>query len=110
MSKVMIIEVGDKEYKLGFPNRMAVKNAEAKGMNIIEGADKLVTAMDKIFYGGLLAYQPDMKEEEALKVLEQYLAEDGYIDEIIPFLTEQYMAFLKSPDGKKKKKAKIVEM
>lgn len=110
MSKIMVIEVGEKEYKLGFPNRMAVKNAEAKGMSIVEGTDKLVTAMDKIFYGGLLAYQSEITEEEALEVLEAYLAEGGDINEVIPFLTEQYMAFLKSPNGKKKKKAKIVEM
>ena len=106
----MVIEVGKKEYKLGFPNRKAIKEAEAKGMNIIEGGDgKLVTAMDKIFYGGLLAYQPDITEEKATEILEQYISEDGDVDEIMPFLTEQYMAFLKSPDGKKKKKAKIVE-
>ena len=106
----MIIEVGEKEYKLGFPDRMSIKKAEAKGMNIIEGSEKLVTAMDKIFYGGLLAYQPEMTEKEGLEILEQYLAEGGDVNEIIPFLTEQYMAFLKSPDGMKKKKAKIVEM
>ena len=110
MSKVMIIEVGEKEYKLGFPNRMAIKKAEAKGMNIVGGADKIVTAMDKIFYGGLLAYHPELTEAKATELLDQYISEGGDVNEIIPFLTEQYMAFLKSPDGKKKKKAKIVEM
>lgn len=110
MNKVMVIEVGEKEYKLGFPNRMAIKKAEAKGMNIVEASEKLVTSMDKIFYGGLLAYQPEMTESKANELLEQYIEEGGDINEIIPFLTEQYWAFLKSPDGKKKKKAKIVEM
>lgn len=110
MNKVMIIEVGEKEYKLGFPNRIAVKKAEAKGLNIAEVGDKIITAMDKIFYGGLLAYQPNITEVKATELLEQYIEEGGDANEIIPFLTEQYMAFLKSPDGKTKKKAKIVEM
>jgi hypothetical protein len=45
-----------------------------------------------------------------MDIMQQYIDEGGEIDEIIQFLTEQYMAFMKSPNGKKKKKAKIVEM
>jgi len=43
-----------------------------------------------------------------MEIMQQYIDEGGEIDEIIQFLTEQYMAFVKSPEGKKK--AKIVEI
>lgn len=105
----MKIEVGDKEYTLGFPTRKDGKRAEDLGLDLVNNGGKLITLNDKIFYTGLLAKHPSMTEYEAEKIFEQYRAEDGDTDEIIAFLTEQYMAFMKSPDGKKKK-AKIVEM
>lgn len=42
--------------------------------------------------------------------MQKYIDEGGEIDEIIQFLTEQFVAFMKSPVGNKKKKAKIIEM
>ena len=110
MSKIMKIEVGNKEYKLGYPTRKSAKVAEEHGLDLISNGGKLITLNDKIFYTGLLANHPSMTEYEALGIMEAYKKEDGDIDEIIKFLTEQYMAFIKSPDGKKKKKAQIIEM
>ena len=110
MSKVMKIEIGDKQYTLGYPTRNDAKIAESKGVDLINNGGKLITLNDKIFYTGLLAKHPSMTEYEAEKLMEQYKAEEGDLDEVINFLTEQYMAFIKSPAGEKKKKAKIVEM
>lgn len=111
MSKLIVIEVEEKEYKLGFPTREDAKNAEDKGLDMITNGGKLITLNDKIFYTGLLANHPSMTEYEANKLFEQYSNDGGDTDEVIKFLTEQYMAFMKSPNGKKKKKkAKIVEM
>ena len=106
----MKIEVGDKEYTLGYPTRKDAKIAENNGVDFVNNGGKLITLNDKLFYTGLLANHPSMTEYEAEKIFEQYKKEEGDTDEIITFLTEQYMAFMKSPDGKKKKKAKIVEM
>lgn len=103
------IEVGDKEYTLGYPTRNDAKVAEQYGVDLINNGGKLITLNDKIFFTGLLAKHPSMTEHEAIKIMEKYKAEEGDIDEIIAFLTEQYMAFIKSPNVKKKK-AKIVEM
>lgn len=110
MSKVLVVEIGEKEYKLGYPTRASIKNAEAKGLDIMNNADKLVSMTDKLFYTGLLAYHNDIDEKKAEKLLEQYISEGGDYEEIVTFLSEQYMAFIKSPDGKKKKKAKIIQI
>lgn len=110
MSKIMKIDVGEKEYTLGYPTRKDAKIAEDKGLDLVNNGGKLITLNDKIFYTGLLAKHPSVTEYEAEKIMEQYVKEEGDLDEVITFLTEQYMAFMKSPDGKKKKKAKIVEM
>lgn len=106
----MEIEVGDKKYILGYPTRKDAKIAEDYGLDLISNGGKLITLNDKVFFTGLLAKHPSITEHEAVKIMEQYKSEEGDIDEIINFLTEQYMAFIKSPEGKKKKKAKIVEM
>ena len=106
----MKIEVGNKEYTLGYPTREDAKIAESKGVDLVNNGGKLITLNDKIFWTGLLAKHPSTTEYEAIKIMEKYKEEEGDIDEIISFLTEQYLAFIKSPDGKKKKKAQIVEM
>lgn len=105
----MEISVGDKTYLLGYPTRKDAKNAEQNGLNLTNIDGKVLTSCDVIFYTGLLAKQPDIKEKEAEKILEQYQSENGDINEVTNFLTEQYMAFLKSPKGKMKK-AKVIEM
>lgn len=51
-----------------------------------------------------------MTKDEADELLEEYVSEGGDISEITQFLVNQYVAFTKSPNGKKKKKAKIIEM
>ncbi len=109
MSKFMKIEVGDKEYSLGFPTRKDAVRAEIEGLDITN-AGKVLSLSETLFYAGLLARNPLMTREEAIEILEQYLAEGGEIEEITQFLISEYTAFIKSPDGKKKKKAKIVEM
>ena len=110
MSKLIKIEVGKNEYLLGFPTREDAKNAEIKGLDVTK-PERLVSFTSKLFYTGLLAKQPDITEDEANQILERYIAEDGDVEEVTQFLTSEYVAFIKSPDGKKKKKkAKIVEM
>ena len=63
-----------------------------------------------MFYTGLLAKQPKTTKDEADEIMEQYVEEGGDVAEITQFLVNQYVAFTKSPNGKKKKKAKIIEM
>lgn len=105
----MKIDVGGKEYLLGYPTRKDVVNAENNGLDITN-AGKIISLTETLFYTGLLAKQPEMTKEEAVKLLEQYISEGGATEDIVQFLLNEYVAFTKSPDGKKKKKAKIVEM
>lgn len=105
----MKIEVGEKEYTLGYPTRKDAKNAEINGLDITN-AGKVLILTETLFYTGLLAKQPEITREEAEELLEKYIAEGGEAEEITQFLISEYVAFTKSPDGKKKKKAQIVEM
>lgn len=109
MSRMIEIEVGEKKYELGYPTRKDAVRAEAEGLDITE-AGKVITMTEVLFYTGLLAKQPEITREEAIELLEQYIAEGGIAEEITQFLISEYVAFSKSPDGKKRKKAKIVEM
>ena len=105
----MKIEVGDKEYTLGYPTRKDAIKAEMNGLDITD-AGKILSLTEILFYTGLLAKQPEITRDEAVELLEKYIVEGGETEEITQFLINEYVAFTKSPDGKKKKKAKIVEM
>lgn len=109
-SKLLEIEVKEKKYILGYPTRKDALIAERCGLDVVKDGGKILTLSSKLFYTGLIAKQPNITEEEALEIMEQYIDEGGEIDEIVQFLTEQFVAFIKSPDGKKVKKAKIIEM
>lgn len=109
MSKLLEIEVGEKKYYLGYPTRKDAINAENNGLDITE-AGKIISLSDKLFYTGLLAKQPKTTNDEADEIFQQYVSEGGDVTEITQFLVNQYVAFTKSPNGKKKKKAKIIEM
>lgn len=109
MSKLMKIDIENKEYILGYPTRKDAINAELNGLDITN-AGKVLILTETLFYTGLLAKQPNINREEAVELLEKYIAEGGETEEITQFLLSEYMAFTKSPDGKKSKKAKIVEM
>ena len=108
MSKLMEIEVKDKKYLLGYPTRADAVRAENVGLDVTN--IKILSMTEALFYSGLLAKQPATSREKAIEIMEDYLAEGGDLEEVTKFLTEQYVAFTKSPDGMKKKKAKIIEM
>ena len=110
-SKMIKIEVGENEYVLGFPTRKDAKFAEARGLNLLETSQTLVLA-DKLFYTGMLAKQPEITEEEAEKIEEPFIEEGGMLEDVISFLSQQYLAFIQSPSPKKnaKKKSMIIEM
>lgn len=105
----MKIDVGGKEYTLGYPTRKDAVNAEINGLDITN-AGKVISLTETLFYTGLLAKHPEITREESVELLEQYIAEGGATEDITQFLLSEYVAFTKSPNGKKKKKAKIVEM
>lgn len=104
----MKIKVGEDNYILGYPTRQDAVNAEANGLDVTN-AGKILTLTETLFYTGLVAKQPEITREKAIELLEQYTAEGGDTEEITQFLISEYTAFIKSPNGKKKK-AKIVEM
>lgn len=106
-NKLLEIEVKDKTYLLGFPTRKDAIRAEEEGLDVINGTSKLLSFSTKLFYTALLAKQPLIKEDKAEEIMQDYIDEGGDLEEIITFLSEQYVGFTKS-QKKKKKKAKIV--
>ncbi len=96
------ITVEGKEYKLGFPTRKSAKKAEEKGLDM-SNMGKLITVTDKLFYTGLYSYQEYITEDEAERIEERFIADNGNLNEIIGFLSQQYMAFIKSPNGQEEK-------
>ena len=111
MNNEMIeIEIGKKTYKLGYPTRKKEKIAEDKGLRLLQIENKPIGVTEKLFYTGLLSKQPSITEDEAEKLLNQYVDEGGDIGEINTFLIKQYSNFQESPNGKKKKKAKVIKI
>lgn len=106
-SKLLKIEIGNKEYLLGYPTRKDAKNAEINGLDITDSG-KIIILTETLFYTGLLAKQPNIKRKEAIELLEKYIDEGGETGEITKFLINEYVAFTKSPDVKKN--ATIVEI
>ena len=104
----MQIKIGEKDYMLGYPTRQDAVNAELNGLDVTN-VGKILVVTETLFYTGLIAKQPEITREKAIELLEQYRKENGDVEEITQFLINEYMAFIKSPNGKKKK-AKIVEM
>lgn len=109
-NEMLEIEIGEKTYKLGYPTRKDAKIAEDKGLRLLQIENKPIEVTEKLFYTGLLAKHPTTTEDESEKLLNQYISEGGEIGEINEFLIKQYSAFQQSPNGKKKKKAKIVKI
>lgn len=103
------IEIKDKEYTLCL-TREAVKKIEAMGFNIQNFIQKPITYQDILWYGGFVAKHPDVNPNLAIKLMESY-SEDGDVDEVLEFLSEEYSNFVNAPadTASKKKKAKIVK-
>lgn len=107
--ETMVIEIEEKEYKLGYPTRKDAINAERHGLRLLQLENSPLAVSEQLFYTGLLANHPSMTEDEASRLLGKYIEEGGEVGEINEFLIKQYSAFQQSPNGKKKK-AKIIKM
>lgn len=95
------IEVEGKKYKLGYPTRRSAKKAEELGLDV-SNTSKLLTLTDKLFFTGLHSYQEYITEDEAENIEEKFIENKGNLEEITEFLTEQFVAFIKSPNGQTK--------
>ena len=109
MSKLMEIEVKGKTYLLGYPTPKDALHAEDMGLNVTD-TSKLLNMATTLFWTGLLAKQPNITKDEGVEIMYDYINENGDLEEVTKFLVEQFVAFTKSPDGTKKKKAKIITM
>ena len=108
--ETMVIEIEEKEYKLGYPTRKDAVNAEKSGLRLLQLENSPLLVSEQLFYTGLLANHPSTTPDEAGRLLGKYIEEGGGVAEINEFLIKQYSAFQQSPNGKKKKKAKVVKI
>ena len=112
MSQAIKIEVGEKEYILGFPTRESARQAELKGFDFNLLESQPIIQSDRLFYTALCSNQEKMTVSLAMEIKEKYIEEGGDIAEINSFLLNQYVGFIVSPEKKKKKtkKAIIIEI
>ena len=103
------IEINEKEYTLCL-TREAVKKIEGMGFNIQNFIQKPITYQDILWYGGFIAKHPEVNPNLAVKLMETY-SQDGDVNEVLEFLSEEYSNFVNAPadTASKKKKAKIVK-
>ena len=92
---------------LGYPTPKDALHAEDMGLDVTN-TNKLLNMTTTLFWTGLLAKQPKVTKDEGIAIMYDYISEDGDLEEVTKFLVEEFVAFTKSPDGKKKKKAKII--
>lgn len=103
------ITINDKEYTLCL-TREAVKKIESMGFNIQNFIQKPITYQDILWYGGFVAKHPDVNSNLAIKLMESYREDEGDVNEVLEFLSEEYSNFVNAPaDTASKKKAKIVK-
>lgn len=102
------IEVSDKAYVLEL-NRTSIKWLEANGFVAEEFDVKPLTYIELLWTSGFVKNYPDLTRDECLSILDKYESENGDVQEVIKFLTEEYQSFILAlADTKsKKKKAKI---
>lgn len=103
------IEINETEYTLCL-TREAVKKIEAMGFNIQNFIQKPITYQDILWYGGFIANHPNVNPNLAIKLMETY-SQEGDVNEVMEFLSEEYSNFVNAPadTASKKKKAKIVK-
>lgn len=120
MARFMKLEVNNKEYLIGFSNRMSALKAEKQGLyNAIQNLETSpLDSYFKLLKLGLMDKQPTITNDEVNEILEGITAnnDDESTEEAInfgdisKFLIEEYMAFLSTQGKKKTKKLEIVEM
>lgn len=108
MSRVLITEIGGKEYKFAL-DRKEIIRAEARGFSAKEIENAPTTQMSFLWEAGLHKFQPNLKLDEALGLMDTYAEEDGDVQEVIEFLSTEYAAFLQATpkNSKKLKKARV---
>lgn len=108
MAKVMIVDIGDKEFKFALDRKELVR-AEKLGFNIRQIEDNPMTQISLFWTIGLHKLQPSLNENQCLELLDKYIEEDGDLTEVIEFLSQEYVAFLQTTqfDSKKSKKGRV---
>lgn len=99
MAAKVLIKSGEKTYTLAYTVR-SVKDMERRGFAV--NLEKPLTTITSLFYGALLAYHPDMLEDEA----DALLSEQTHTLELVQVLSGMYNDVFQSlglsQDDKKK--------
>lgn len=109
MSKVLITEIEEKEYRFAL-DRNEIIRAEKLGLKLREIENAPITQLSILWSVGLHKHQPNLNEKQTLSLLDKYIEEDGDFNEIIEFLTGEYSAFFQTTQADTKKKKARVEI
>lgn len=109
--KKLIVDIEGKDYEFAL-DRKEIIRGESLGFKLREIENNPMTQISLFWAIGLHKLQPKIKNDEALELLDKYLEEGGDINEVIEFLSNQYIAFLQTTqtDTKKVKKARVEEI
>ena len=102
------IEISGKNYTLEL-NRNSIKWLEANGFVAEEFDVKPLTYIDLLWTSGFVKNHSELTREECVSLLDKYESEEGDVQEVIKFLTEEYQNFILAlaDTQSKKKKATI---
>lgn len=106
MSKVLIIDVEEKEYKFAL-DRNEIVRAEKMGFKLKEIENSPVTQISLFWLVGLHKFHPNLNEKQALGLFDKYIDEGGDVNEVIEFLSNEYAAFFQTTQADTKKKARV---
>ena len=106
MNKVLVIDVENKEYKFAL-DRSEIVRAEKIGLKLREIETSPLTQISIFWCVGLHKLQPSLNEKQCLALLDKYVEEDGDVNEVIEFLSNEYAAFFQTTQANTKKKARV---
>lgn len=107
----MIVEVGGKEYTMEL-DRAEIVRSSSYGLDMTRLRNNPLEQMVILWTVGLHKNHPNLSPSLCAKLFDAYAyVEDGDMQEVIEFLSNQYQAFslATQTDSNTKKKARIVE-
>jgi len=95
MVNVLVIDVSGVEYKFAL-DRAEIVRAEKMGLKLKALEDTPLTQMTFLWAIGLHKIQPKLFNEECYELYDKYLAENGDVQEVIQFLSNEYGSFFQT--------------
>ena len=102
----IVFTYNGKEYKLAY-TPMSIKRMEDAGFDFSKMGERLLSTPEEIFKGALMAYQPEVTDEEAheiyMNLARSENGEDGESDELMAVIGDMLKECIEEIVGRGKK-------